>query len=156
MATVSRVYVGVDLGEKRIGLAKSDPLGLLASPAKTLRRSGHSADVDSILRFATESGALEIVVGMPTSMSGEAGPQAQRTAEFVGSLSVQAHVPVRTQDERLSSVEAEAMLRAAGKKPSRDKASVDAAAAAVILQRFLDRLNSARGGFREPTGTVNI
>ena len=156
MATVSRVYVGVDLGEKRIGLAKSDPLGLLASPAKTLRRRGHSADVEAILRFASESGALEIVVGMPTSMSGDAGPQAQRTSEFVGSLSVQAHVPVRTQDERLSSVEAEAMLRAAGKKPSRDKASVDAAAAAVILQRFLDRLNSARNRFRAPTGAPNL
>ena len=156
MATVSRIYVGVDLGEKRIGLAKCDPLGLLASPAKTLRRRSHSADIDSILMFASESGALEIVVGMPTSMSGEMGPQAQRTAEFVRSLSGQAHVPVRTQDERLSSVEAEAMLRAAGKKPSRDKAAVDSAAAAVILQRFLDRLNSTPHRYREPTGTQGL
>ena len=156
MATVSRIYVGVDLGEKRIGLAKSDPLGLLASPAKTLMRKGHSADVDSILRFASESGALEIVVGMPTSMSGESGPQAQRTAEFISSLSVQAHVPVRTQDERMSSVEAETMLRAAGKRPSRHKAAVDSAAAAIILQRFLDRLNSRRHRFRKQAGTPNL
>ena len=156
MATVSRVYVGVDLGDKRIGLAKSDPLGLLASPVETLRRRSHSADVDAIVRFASESGALEIVVGMPTSMSGETGPQAQRTADFVRSLSGQSHVPVRTQDERMSSVEAEAMLRAAGKRPSRDKASVDAAAAAIILQRFLDRLNSTPRRRRHPTRTPNL
>ena len=142
MGTVSRVYVGIDVGERRIGLARSDALGLLASPAGTLRRTGHSADIDSVLRFASDSGALEIVVGMPISMSGDRGPQAELTERFASSLAGQSHVPVRTQDERLSTVEAEAMLRAAGRRPSRDRAAVDSAAAAVILQRYLDVLNA--------------
>ena len=145
MGVVNRVYIGVDLGTRRIGLSRSDPLGLLATPIKTLTRKSSSADIDAVLRFASESGALEIVVGMPTSLSGEAGPQARLTETFVKALGDQAHVPVRVQDERMSSVEAESMLRAAGKKPSRDKAAIDSAAAAVILQRFLDRLNARSG-----------
>ncbi len=142
MGVVSRVYVGVDVGERRIGLARSDALGLLASPAGTLRRTVHSADIESILHFASESGALEIVVGMPISMSGDEGPQARRTAEFARSLAAQSHVPVRLQDERLSTVEAEAKLRAAGRRPSMDREAVDSAAAAVILQRYLDGLDA--------------
>ena len=107
MSIVSRVYVGVDVGEKRIGLARSDALGLMATPVKTLSRKTTSGDIDAVLKFAAESGALEIVVGMPTSLSGEAGPQARLTERFVKSLTDQAHVPVRLQDERMSSVEAE-------------------------------------------------
>ena len=142
MGVVNRVYVGVDVGEKRIGLSRSDALGILASPVKTLFRKSTTADIDAVLRFAAESGALEIVVGMPTSLSGEAGPQARVTADFIAALAAQSHVPVREQDERMSSAEAEALLRAAGRKPSRNKASIDSAAAAVILQRFLDKLKA--------------
>ena len=151
MSTANRVYVGVDFGDRRIGLAKSDPLGLMASPVRTHERRGHSADISSILTFASECGALEIVVGMPTSMSGQAGPQARRTAEFAESLAARAPIPVRTQDERLSSVEARAMLREAGKIPSRDRAAVDAAAAAIILQRFLDGMNAASDRSGDPS-----
>ena len=139
MGVVNRVYVGVDLGTRRIGLSRSDPLGVLASPVKTIIRKSTSADIEAVLRFASESGALEI---MPTSLSGDAGPQARLTEVFVQSLGEQVHVPVRVQDERMSSIEAENLLRAAGKKPSLDKAAVDSAAAAVILQRFLDKLNA--------------
>ncbi len=142
MGVVNRVYVGVDLGTRRIGLSRSDPLGVLASPVKTIIRKSTSADIEAVLRFASESGALEIIVGMPTSLSGDAGPQARLTEVFVQSLGEQVHVPVRVQDERMSSIEAENLLRAAGKKPSLDKAAVDSAAAAVILQRFLDKLNA--------------
>ena len=142
MGIVNRIYIGVDLGEKRIGLAKSDSLGLMASPIKTILRKNNSSDIDSILKFASDFGAQKIVVGMPVSMSGDPGNQARITSSFVNSLANQSHIPVRVQDERMSSVEAEALLRAAGKKPSRDKASVDSAAAAVILQRFLDTINS--------------
>ena len=141
MGVINRVYVGVDVGEKRIGLSRSDALGILASPVKTLTRKSTSGDIDAVLRFAAESGALEIVVGMPTSLSGKAGPQAKVTAAFIEALAGQSHVPVREQDERMSSAEAERLLRAAGKKPSRDKATIDSAAAAIILQRFLDKLN---------------
>jgi putative Holliday junction resolvase len=142
MGVINRVYVGVDVGEKRIGLSRSDPLGILATPVKTLTRKSTSSDIDALLRFAAESGALEIVVGMPISLSGAIGSQALITREFVKALADQSHVPVREQDERMSSVEAEGMLRAAGKKPSRNKASIDSAAAAVILQRYLDYLNA--------------
>ena len=114
---------------------------MLGSPVKTLTRKNVSADIEAILKFASESGALVIVVGMPISLSGGVGPQARLTEVFVKALSEQAHVPVRVQDERLSTFEAETMLRAAGKTPSRDRAAVDSAAAAVILQRFLDGLN---------------
>ena len=131
-------FLSLDVGEKRIGVALSDPTGMLATPLTTIRRTGEAPDVDEVLRLADEHEVGEIIVGMPLSLSGHKGPQAHRVARFEAALAQRAAVPVTSVDERYSSVQAEGLLRASGVQPSRDKARVDAAAAAVILQSYLD------------------
>ena len=91
-----------------------------------------------MLRLAAENDAEQIVVGLPLELSGRRGRQAGRVAAFARSLADRTTVPVETADERYSTVEAERRLRESGVQPSRDKARIDAAAAAVILQSYLD------------------
>ena len=136
--------LGLDVGERRIGVAVSDPLGAFTSPLTTIRRTKLSVDIDAVLRIVEENEVREIVVGLPLSLSGSSGPQAKRSEGFIRALSQRSPVPVHAQDERYSTVEAEKLLRQTGAKPSRDRARVDAAAAAVILQAYLDsrRLSS--------------
>ena len=130
--------LSLDVGEKRIGVALSDPTGTLATPLKTISSTGKSSGVDEVLRLVAEHEVAEIIVGMPLSLSGHAGAQARLVEGFVRSLTDAATVPVTKVDERYSSVQAERLLRESGVQPSRDKARVDAAAAAVILQAYLD------------------
>jgi len=148
-ADVGRV-LGVDLGGRRIGLAVSDPEGILASPHGILERarggpkgsSGRHADLRAVLDAARSLGATTIVVGLPLSMSGSVGPAARGVLEEVEHLRTLAaadganDIAVETHDERLSSVEADRALAAAG---SRGRgAPNDDAAAAVILQSWLE------------------
>ena len=135
--------LALDVGGKRIGVALSDPTGLLASPLTTITRSSEPEDIDSVLRLVQENGVEEIVVGLPLSLSGRAGPQAKRVTGFTERLSERAAVPVKAEDERYSTAQAERLLRQAGAKPSEDRARVDAAAAAVILQSYLDSRRAA-------------
>lgn len=130
--------LALDFGERRIGVAFSDPTRMLASPLTTLTRGRGGSDVEEVLRLAAENDVLEIVVGMPVSLSGRMGPQAYRVARFVDALRRATDIPVLTADERYSTVQAERSLRESGVEPSRDRARVDAAAAAVILQSYLD------------------
>ena len=130
--------MALDVGRKRIGVALSDPSGLLAYPLTTIERSSQSVDIDSVLSLAAEHDAEEIVVGLPLSLSGEEGPQARQVARFIEGLTDRAVVGVRALDERYSTVEAERLMRQAGEQPSRDRARVDAVAATVILQAYLD------------------
>ena len=130
--------LALDVGQKRIGVALSDPGGLLATPLTTIGSRGESSDVRAVLGLTDEHGVGEIIVGLPLSLSGHRGAQAQRVAQFTKALAKLAAVPVRSVDERYSSVEAERLLRDSGVPPSRNKAQVDAAAAAVILQSHLD------------------
>ena len=130
--------LSLDVGEKRIGVALSDPSGLLATPLTTVRSRGESSDVQAVLRLADEHEVGEIIVGLPLSLSGRRGEQAQRVAQFTEALAQLTTLSVRSVDERYSSVEAERLLRESGTQPSRNKARVDAAAAAVILQSYLD------------------
>ena len=116
--------LALDVGEKRIGVALGDPTGLLASPLTTISRTGESADVDEVLRLAGEHEVGEIIVGLPLSMSGAIGPQAKRVSGFTDVLADRADVSVIPVDERLSTVEAERLLRESGAKPSRDRARV--------------------------------
>ena len=130
--------ISLDVGEKRIGVALSDPTGTLATPLKTINSRGKSSDVAEVLSLVAEYGVAEIIVGLPLELSGRVGTQARIVERFVRSLSKASPVPVTKIDERYSSVQAERMLRESGKQPSKDKASVDAAAAAVVLQAYLD------------------
>ena len=130
--------IALDIGEKRIGVALSDPTGTIATPLTTIERDSQSDDIGEILRLASEHDAEEMVVGMPLSMSGRRGPQAGRTAAYIRELSARTDMPIKQVDERLSSVQAERLLRESGITPSKNKGRIDSAAAAVILQSYLD------------------
>jgi putative pre-16S rRNA nuclease len=140
-----RRVLGVDLGARRIGLALSDPLGVLAGPLAVLERTGdRAADHAAILRAATENEAGRIVVGVPLSLStGRPGPAAQATLEEVAELSERAAaldppVAVETYDERLTTVTAQRSLATGGVRAKDRRALVDKVAAAVMLQAWLD------------------
>ena len=136
--------VGIDLGERRIGVAVSDPSGTLARPLKTIERG--ASDADAIERLDAMIAALAaedddvgaVVVGLPTRLDGTPSPQTLRVRAMVALLSARLTVPVFTQDERLSSREAEERLSHREKDWRKRKAKLDAAAAAVILQDYLD------------------
>ena len=149
---MSRV-LGIDLGTRRIGLALSDPLGVLAGPLVVLERTGdRAADHAAILRVATENEAGRIVVGVPLSLStGRPGPAAQAALGEVAELAERAAaldppVTVETHDERLTTVTAQRSLAAGGVRAKDRRAVVDKVAAAVMLQAWLDgQPRSGRG-----------
>lgn len=131
------VRLGVDPGDARIGVARSDPSGLLATPVETVPRG--QGDLARLRAIVDEEGALEVVVGLPRSLSGGEGPAAAKARRFAGDLArALAPVPVRLCDERLSTVSAENVLRERGKKGAGRRAVVDQVAAVVILQQALD------------------
>jgi putative Holliday junction resolvase len=131
------VRLGIDPGEARIGVARSDPSGLIATPVETVPRG--EGDLARIAAILAAEGAVEIVVGLPTSLSGREGPAAVRVREFADALAREvAPVPVRLCDERLTTVTAESQLREQGRKGQRRRAVVDQVAAVVILQNALD------------------
>jgi putative pre-16S rRNA nuclease len=137
--------LGVDYGERRIGLALSDPTGLLASPWKTLPndRDVHAAASrlrDEIARLQSDDDGLEVVVlGLPRRLSGESNDQTPRVEALAGLLRKALAVPVELQDERLTSHEADALLARRERDWRKRKLLVDAMAAALILQDYLDR-----------------
>ena len=142
--------LGVDLGEKRIGLACSDSSGVLASPLRVLLRSGDpAADRAAILEAARDAEAQVIVVGLPRSLSGREGPAARgargeaaalaELAEGAGEIQVELH------DERFTTRDAQKALSAGGRSTREQRSMIDAAAAAVMLQSYLD---AARGAAR--------
>jgi putative holliday junction resolvase len=130
----------VDVGDVRIGLASCDPAGLIATPLETVARG--EGDLRAILAHVEDQRAVEVVVGLPRSLSGGEGPAAAKAREFATALAAElatgTGVPVRLCDERLSTVTAESQLRAGGRKGKRRRAVVDQAAAVVILQNALD------------------
>ena len=128
--------LGLDVGDRRVGLALSDPTGMLASPFGVVERG--PSDIADIIRVAEENEVALIVVGLPLSMSGGSGAQAGKVRAFIRELSSQTDLPIKTVDERLSTVQAQGMLRQSGRRRPRDRGQIDAAAAAVILQTHLD------------------
>ena len=136
------VRVGVDAGDARIGVSQSDPSGMLATPVETVPRG--PGDLARIREIVLERAAIEVVVGLPRSLSGGEGPAAAKVREFARALAeVLDPVRVRLCDERLSTVTAEAVLRKQGKKGQKRRAVVDQAAAVVILQNALDTERSS-------------
>ncbi len=131
------VRLGLDPGDARIGVARSDPTGFLATPVETVRRG--QGDLKRIAALVVEHEAVEVVVGLPRSLAGGEGPAAEKAREFAVRLAARVTpVPVRLVDERLTTVSAEAMLRDRGKKGQQRRAVVDMAAAVMILQHALD------------------
>ena len=141
------VRVALDIGDARIGVASSDPHGILATPVETVRRG--PGDLDRIASLVAELDAFEIVIGLPRSLSGGEGPAAARIREVAAQVAAtvseqltekngNSGLAVRLVDERFTTVTAERMLRERGKKGSKRRAVVDQAAAVVILQHALD------------------
>ncbi len=135
------VRLGVDVGDVRIGVAASDSGGVLATPVETIRRG--RGDLARIADLAEQLDAVEVVVGLPLSMSGAAGPAAVKVSAFADRLVQEIQdrhleVSVRLSDERLTTVSAERVLRERGTKGAKQRAVVDQAAAVVILQHALD------------------
>ena len=131
------VRLAVDVGSVRIGVARSDPEGLLASPLGTVPRG--RGDVDRIASLAGENEISEVFVGLPTSLSGREGTAAESARTFAAALARRlAPVPVRLLDERFTTVMAHDSLRAAGKDSRQRRSVVDRTAAALLLQDALD------------------
>ena len=133
-------YVGLDVGDRRIGVAISDPLGLIATPLFTLVRKTPNQDVNSIAELCNEYTLGGFIVGLPITLDGVLGIQAQKVQTFAKLLGDASLVPIKFLDERYTTAEAERIIREVGGKPSMDKARVDAVAATVILQEYLDNL----------------
>ena len=131
--------VALDLGTRRIGVAASDPGGVLASPRTTLERSGDPAlDHRRIAELVAEEEATTVVVGLPLSLDGSIGPAARAVLDEVVDLAAVLRVPVVTHDERFTTVTAHEQLRAAGMGGRRRRSVVDQQAATVLLQDWLD------------------
>jgi putative pre-16S rRNA nuclease len=131
------VRLGIDFGSVRIGVASSDPGGLLASPLQTVRRG--RGDLDQIAQLAATRQVTEIVVGLPTSLSGSAGQAADQARYFAETLAgVVAPIPVRLVDERFTTVIAHAALAQGGRNSRERRTVIDEAAAALLLQGALD------------------
>lgn len=138
--------LALDVGDRRIGVAMSDPSGILASPLTTIQRRSEDEDVQSVLDLVAEHDVGEIVIGLPLTLSGERGTQARRAGRFKNALAARTAVTLIDQDERYSTVQAERLMREAGVEPSRERGRVDAAAAVVILQAYLDAGRSSNPG----------
>ena len=125
------------VGDARIGLAISDPRGVVCLPIEALIRSKESDDLAAVVDLAKREGAETIVVGLPISLDGTHGPAARQMRRFTSSLRKSADIPVESYDERFTTTEAENRLRAAGYEPSRNRARLDSMAAVIILESFL-------------------
>jgi putative holliday junction resolvase len=135
------VRIGIDPGDARIGVARSDPTGFLATPLETVRRGrGDLSRLGAIAaEIESESVLLEVVVGLPRSLKGGENPATAKVRDFAAALARRlAPLPVRLVDERLTTVSAEAMLRDRGRKGQDRRSVVDQAAAVLILQHALD------------------
>ena len=137
-------YLGLDVGDKRIGIALSDETATLASGLPTLARVGPRKDPRAIANLVREHEVGEVVVGLPRTLAGEVGPQAEKVMEFVEALRPLVRVPIVSWDERFTSVVAEQALIEAGTSRRDRRASIDKVSAILILQTYLDYLQGAK------------
>jgi putative Holliday junction resolvase len=130
--------LAVDPGARHIGLALSDPSGLVARPLTTLRHLARAADAQHIAELAHEHGAELILIGLALDADGQRGPQARHAENLAAAVSAATSIPVRLHDESYTSQAAERALRETGKKRRARREQVHAVAAAALLQGFLD------------------
>ena len=139
MAERTRI-LGIDPGERRIGVAMSDPMGMIASALETIKWNGEDRTKaeNRIVALVEEHGVAEIVVGLPRRTDGRTGPSEERARAFAASLSQRLGIPVVLRDERYTSVIAGRVLRESGARTDRKDGAVDRMAAAIILQDHLE------------------
>jgi putative Holliday junction resolvase len=130
------VRIGVDVGRARVGIARCDPDGLLATPVETLPRDERT--VAAVLAHAAELDAIEVVVGLPLSLSGADTASTADARDIAAQLAAASALPIRLVDERLSTVTAQRQLHASGRRTKGSRAVVDQVAAVIILQNALD------------------
>jgi putative Holliday junction resolvase len=130
--------LGLDVGDRRIGVAVSDELGLTAQPVLTLVRKNRREDLRSLARLVRKYGSAQVVVGNPLYMSGDVSPQALKAQAVAQALQLETGATVTLWDERLSTTEAHRHLDAAGRLPGDRRSVIDQVAAVLILQSFLD------------------
>ncbi len=130
------VRLGVDVGKARVGVARSDPDGLLAVPVETLPRA---EALDKLVALSADYDALEIIVGLPISLRGTDTASTTDAREFAVQLAQEVSVPVRLVDERLSTVSAQQMLSGGGTEAKKQRQIIDQASAVIILQHSLDQ-----------------
>ena len=146
--------LAIDVGSARIGVARSDPGGTLASPLTTVTRG--KGDLARLAELAEENGAVEVIVGLPTTLSGQPGQAAADASGFARKLAARvAPVPVRLVDERFTTVVAHDALRVAGRDSRARRGVVDQAAAAVLLQAALDSERSTGRPAGEPVSPAS-
>jgi len=130
--------LGLDIGDRRIGVAISDPEETLASPLTVILRNSDEEAVKAIVELIERYQVARVIVGLPRHLSGKLGRQAAKVQNFITKLSEQTEVPVETRDEWLSTIAASRLLREAGIKNEKQKTKRDAVAAAFVLQGYLD------------------
>ena len=138
MTDLGRV-MALDVGDVRIGVALSDPLGIIAQPHSVIAAKSPQADADAIAKLAADTETRCLVVGLPLNQEGKPGPQAEKVLAFVDVLKRALTIEIALQDERFSTVAAQRELIAAGVRREARKGIVDKVAAQRILQTFLDR-----------------
>ncbi len=148
------VRLGIDVGRARIGVARSDRDGLLATPVETVARTWaadvepvQSQDLQRLLALITELEPVEVIVGLPLSLSGGHTPSTQDALDFAHALAQVTSVPIRLVDERLTTTSAQSAMRTTGRSTRKQKPVIDQAAAVILLQHALD---SERSTGREP------
>ncbi|CAB4964459.1 MAG: Holliday junction resolvase RuvX [Actinobacteria bacterium] len=131
------VRLGIDLGSRRIGVARSDASGMMAFPLTTVTRG--EGDLAALASLVVEHEAIEVIVGLPRNLSGADGPASDAAREFAAALAQCVRVPVRLVDERLTTVSAQRSLHESGRSVRTSRAVIDQAAAVVIVESALER-----------------
>ncbi|MBV8883115.1 MAG: Holliday junction resolvase RuvX [Chroococcidiopsidaceae cyanobacterium CP_BM_RX_35] len=152
-STKSRISVlGLDVGSKRIGVAGCDGTGLIATGLMTIERKSFDRDVAQLQLLVQERQAQLLVVGLPYTMNGSLGFQAKQVQNFAKRAARVLRLPLEYVDERLTSYQAELLLQAENRSPSRHKGLIDRKAAAIILQQWLDQ---RRAQIRQPVNYID-
>jgi len=139
--------LGIDVGKVRIGVACSDPDGILATPVETVRRERSGKHLRRLAELAAELDAVEVIVGLPRTLADRIGPSAQDAIDLADELAQRiAPIPVLLADERLPTVSAQRSLRAAGMRAKEQRSVIDQAAAVAILQGWLDQRRATMAG----------
>lgn len=142
--------LGLDIGLKRVGIAGCDGTGLIATGITTLVRSSFDRDVAYLREIVSQRRVQILVAGLPYSLNGELGAQARQVQKYANRIARTLELPLEYVDERLTSVEAEELMKAAGMNLSQNKGSIDRKAAALILQQWLDERRQKIGAIGNP------
>lgn len=134
--------LGLDIGEKRIGVAGCDGTGLIATGLTTIERNSFQQTIDNLKELITEREVTILVIGLPYSLDGTMGKQAEKVQKFARKISKILDLPIEYVDERLTSVEATEQLKSSKKFSTRNKGLIDKQAAKIILQQWLDQRRS--------------